>query len=807
MAGSEGYSVGGLKLAFNALDQTSDDFKKLATNLRAVANLINRISTADLGKFTANVKQITQAFNPFLTQTKDTTDGLTALNSIIKQVGVQNLSGIVQSFDDIRRATQEAVDKVEEVAPIIENGQQNIQQELNNTSNAQDELNEKMRRYANIQESLRKIAHKETTPKTEILREIQVLIPQLEQARNKVEKLENTLEEASKQIFGNPDYAYGVAVDLERTREEYQQFANQIENLKTRFGTPFNEAQAQISKLTQEMLNLHFATGKIDDTVINQIVEQTNAVMASKKAIDETIAAKQREKMTDEELKIALQNETIAQYNAANAERKRLISYYEAKIATAKAGESVKEYRKELERLKKEDGQVGKKSGFQKFLGQVKRIAIYRLIRSGLKAVTGAFKDGIGALAQFDSGVNKTMSQLTTSFTVMKLSVSTALLPLLQAIAPIIQQISVGFANMANVISASMSKTGEYTKINTDRLLAYNKAANLFDFDKFRALNKGDDAMNLLSTEKVEDLNKDLGVSYANYVLIYDIIKNIGQILGNVFGIVSKIGQSALPIITTVLAIADAILYVVNGLTWVLDKSGLLTPVLGAILGYFVAIGATKFITWLKSGALATWFKTATASASGFGTKVLAVLGTTQALAIAIGALIGGISYYIQNLDKMSTTAKVLVPVIAALVAVFTGLAVAKAAAAAGIAAPAMAGITAGALAAAIALAAGTAISVGVGKFANGGMPDKGSLFVAGESGAEFVYNMPSGQSGVANVQQIAQAMKAGCLAALQEYGASRGDLGDISFDLDGEQIYRNTTSHAKKHGYAWRKV
>ncbi len=86
-------------------------------------------------------------------------------------------------------------------------------------------------------------------------------------------------------------------------------------------------------------------------------------------------------------------------------------------------------------------------------------------------------------------------------------------------------------------------------------------------------------------------------------------------------------------------------------------------------------------------------------------------------------------------------------------------------------------------------------------------MPDKGSLFVAGESGAEFVYNMPSGQSGVANVQQIAQAMKAGCLAALQEYGASRGDLGDISFDLDGEQIYRNTTSHAKKHGYAWRKV
>lgn len=701
MAGSDGYSVGNLKIAFNSLDQTSDDFKKLATNLRAVANLINRISTADLGKFTANVKEITKAFNPFLTRLEKSTAGLQAFDSVARQIGVRNISSVAQNFDDIQRATEEAADGVAEFNAEIVNGDSATREYAEAVSNVADS-------------------------------------------------------------------------------------AEEIKN-------PFNVAQAQVAKLTQEMLNLHFATGNLDNGAIQEIRDLTSAILASQNAVKQAL-------MSEEEL-------VIEKYKDIQATRKQRIAYLEAKLAMGASGKQARQYAKELAELRKQDGQVGKKSGFQKFLGQVKRIAIYRLIRSGLKAVTSAFKDGIGALAQFDSGVNKTMSQLTTSFTVIKLSVSTALLPLLQSITPIIQKISVGFANMANVISASMSKTGYYTKINTDRLLAYNKAANLFDFDKFRSLNKGDDAMNLLSTEKVEDLNKDLGVSYANYVLIYDIIKNIGQILGNIFGIVSKIGQSALPIITTVLSIADAILYVVNGITWVLDKSGLLTPVLYAILGYFTAIGATKFITWLKSGALATWFKTATASASGFGTKLLAVLGTTQALAVAIGALIGGISYYIQNLDKMSTTAKVLVPVIAALAAVFTGLAVAKAAAAAGIAAPAMAGITAGALAAAIALAAGTAISVGVGKFANGGMPDKGSLFVAGESGAEFVYNMPSGQSGVANVQQIAQAMKAGCLAALQEYGASRGDLGDISFDLDGEQIYRNTTSHAKKHGYAWRKV
>lgn len=649
---ADGYSVGNLKIAFNALDQTSDDFKKLATNLRAIVNLINRISTADLGKFSANVKEITKAFNPFLTKLEKSTAGLQAFDSIARQIGVRNISNVVQTFDDIQQATQE-------------------------------------------------------------------------------------------------------------TAESVSEFNGEIENV---------QAQAQ------------------------QAIQQTT------QAINEQISSTYRALTAEEKKK-------VAQYEADKAARKALITYYEAELAMGASGKQARQYAKELEELRKQDGQVGKKSGFAKFLGQIKRVAIYRLIRTGLKAVTSAFKDGISALAQFDSGVNKTMSQLTTSFTVMKLSVSTALLPLLQSITPIIQQISVGFANMANVISASMSKTGYYTKINTERLLAYNKAANLFDFDKFRALNKGDDAMNLLSTEKVEDLNKDLGVSYANYVLIYDIIKNIGQILNNVFGIVSKIGQSSLPIITTVLAIADAILYVVNGITWVLDKSGLLTPVLYAILGYFTAIGATKFITWLKTGALATWFKTAAASASTFGGKLLAVLGTTQALAVAISALIGSISYYIQNLDKMSTTVKILVPVISALAAAFVGLAVAKAAAAAGIAAPVKAGITAAALTAAIGMAAGTALSVAVGKYANGGIPDKGSMFVAGERGAEFVYNMPGGQSGVANIQQIAQAVYQGTYQATVDWWKSAKNDIDFEFNLDGEPVYRSVTSHAGKHGNKWAKV
>ena len=45
-----------------------------------------------------------------------------------------------------------------------------------------------------------------------------------------------------------------------------------------------------------------------------------------------------------------------------------------------------------------------------------------------------------------------------------------------------------------------------------------------------------------------------------------------------------------------------------------------------------------------------------------------------------------------------------------------------------------------------------------VDNYADGGLPDKGTLFRAGEAGAEIVYNTPSGQSGVVNVQQIQSA-------------------------------------------------
>lgn len=88
--------------------------------------------------------------------------------------------------------------------------------------------------------------------------------------------------------------------------------------------------------------------------------------------------------------------------------------------------------------------------------------------------------------------------------------------------------------------------------------------------------------------------------------------------------------------------------------------------------------------------------------------------------------------------------------------------------------------------------------------YKNGGLPEKGSMFLAGESGAEIVYNSPNGQSGVVNVNQISQAM----YNALVRYGRSQDNKGQpLVVYLDGEVVYQNTTAKAKAHGNVWGKA
>lgn len=524
------------------------------------------------------------------------------------------------------------------------------------------------------------------------------------------------------------------------------------------------------------------------------------------------------------------------------------IGYKISELALGKAGENVDKYKQDLVQLRKEleqmrsayadSGEGAKKgaSGLNKFFASVKRIAMYRLIRSALKAITSAFSEGVSSLANFDSGFNQTMSQITTSLTIIKTSLGSILMPILTAIAPVLQQISVGFANLGNVINASMAKMqnlATYTKINTDKLLEYGKASKgvLLDFDKFRALGSQEDS--ILSTESIESLNEELGETNLNFQAIYFLLSNIGDLFGSVLKLIDKIAKSS-----AVQSIIGIISWVVGGLakavSWlidIIDKSGLIEPILWGIVAVLGYIAATKIMTWLANGAIIKWIKAVISllkeDFSGtlklLGGDLVKVLTSTIALVAGIGALSGSLIYLASNWSQLTDKQKIWISLASTLIALIVGIGTAlvlsitaiKEALKLNPAAIAKAAITAALFTAAAGIAIGTAISTSknsvnteVAKMADGGSPPVGSLFWAGEAGAETVTVGRSGRTEVTNVSQMREAVEEGTYSALIRYNrASGGKSTPIVVNLNGKPIYQEVRKEANKYGLDFKRV
>lgn len=180
-----------------------------------------------------------------------------------------------------------------------------------------------------------------------------------------------------------------------------------------------------------------------------------------------------------------------------------------------------------------------KGTGEKNLLSAIKRVAVYRAIRGVLKAIVNAFKEGFSNLAGYSEEVNNTLSQLTSSFTTIKNSVAVAFLPLLNAITPVIQWVSVSIANLANSISylsAKLKGNATYLKVNTDYLKKFNEQSRLLSFDTFEKLGSGTDVSGMF--DEVETAsgydNKELAKSFT-------LLGGIATIVGVIGG--SKIVQ------------------------------------------------------------------------------------------------------------------------------------------------------------------------------------------------------------------------------------------------------------------------
>lgn len=415
--------------------------------------------------------------------------------------------------------------------------------------------------------------------------------------------------------------------------------------------------------------------------------------------------------------------------------------------------QKIKELEKQLgleEKITEEEDKQNKKSAknkksekrdvttLGKLFRSVGRIAVYRAIRALLSGIVNSAKEGLENIRSVDTELDMSMKKMSQSFTSIKNSFASLLAPLIQQLEPVITKIADTFANIANrqaEARAALAGQTTYSKILTSDSEEYKKNleeanASLLEFDKFNSLNK--------------DKSKYTGVG-------------VGQV-----DMSTEEAQKH-----------------IDSYNDLLNKANALAGTLTAIIGISFAV---KFIKPLINGfkVLGKGIETI----GKLGSKIFSKAGGV--LTIGIISLITGIASLIANWKDLNSTARALIPTVSALVGLIAALVVAKKllgmnwAGAMGV----------GAMVTGVGLAVGSQLAAQ--KYADGGIPKTGTLFYAGEAGAEIVSNTSSGKTGVTNIAQFKTAM----VQALAEYGvAKKGSNSDTVLQINGKEFARATVN------------
>lgn len=291
---------------------------------------------------------------------------------------------------------------------------------------------------------------------------------------------------------------------------------------------------------------------------------------------------------------------------------------------------------------------------------------------------------------------------------------------------------------------------------------------------------------------------------------IAGVIANISSTMSDLLPKIADIAVKLAPIALEILEI------VVNTLDWI-TKNDLLLPLIGLIISSLITFKGIQFAVHLaelaeKSTMLAGVLSKLKNGIVAVNTPFAKFAQTNAGLLTAIAALGIGITIFVSNLDKLSSTAKVVIPIVAALAAVIAGAAVATAAWSAGPAAALKAGLTAAAIAGGVTLAAGTVIALAAEKHADGGF-QTGGLFYAGEKGAEWVGRQGNTSTIVNDTQMsdimrdsVAQGVKSGMASAYGDISRAGSGSGEAAVYLDGNKVGRYVAASAGFRGEANRR-
>lgn len=487
----------------------------------------------------------------------------------------------------------------------------------------------------------------------------------------------------------------------------------------------------------------------IDRATLQSYREQINEARKKQKAL---------ENANFSEVKKNAEKNVVQPEIKANEQQEKHISLWEKFKQKVK---SVGEVIKKLGDREDKEEKKSKASGFVGKLGKaIVRVAIYRAIRAAIKSIVQTIRNGLQSFAEFSPKFEQTMTALTSAGQNFKMSFTAAFAPILESIAPALIQIVNSFTQLNNKLAetlAYLKGAGEYTKVNTEYQEQYNKAVNLLPFDKFNVLQQssyGGFEKAAVDTEKMAKNAPKLEKIKAVITSFKETLKAVVATLGKAWEFIKSIFGEYGDVILTVMKAS------INFGKQLLETLGALINAIKVILN----LDFSKSIIYSSLAVFAGILTTIVGIAKTF----LDILKSILTLDFSgFGERVKGYFNYgfTKNLWNRGGRGK-------GIKNFFKGL-------------------------------------FNIGTYATGGLPDTGSLFLAGERGAELVTNVGSGQSAVMNMQQLQQAIYGGMVSALstmQQVGGHE-TAQPITVKIGEDTLFEITRKSATRRGLDFAKV
>lgn len=462
------------------------------------------------------------------------------------------------------------------------------------------------------------------------------------------------------------------------------------------------------------------------------------------------------------------------------------------KIVTGETAKEQEKLSKSVDKVNK-NAQKASTNGLKKLLNQFKNIMKYRIIRKIIQEIYKALQEGVQNVAQFDTGVQDSLSKLTSSFSYLKNSIGAMFAPLIQIVEPILSELMMLVGDLANEFAelfAGMNGQSTFSKATYD-LKEYNKEAQKtqsLGIDELNVLNQDDNAGGF-TTEAVDLGEKETDLANS----LKEIFSSIKEVVKPIFEAFKDLADKVLPAISSLLQPISKILGVIFDLIGTLvDET--FEEVNNSIASFIEAIGSIfNFVATIVSDLMPALKQV--------------ILIISSVLNIINGYLSGAFEAVAKTFDLLTPVADVLVKIVLPVVTTILAVVTTIFSVVEGIVKSLVALVTFdwgslddiwSGIGEKIGNAWKSAVNdmsdVYSGSYATGGFPEDGFFFA---NHNELVGQFSNGQTAVANNQQITQGIYEAVLQAMRESGSNR----DVIINLDGHELAKVVTEKQNNFG------